>query len=63
MVHGYGTIEAVEWAMGTPKTPLVCLIHGMKVGLQVLGSWAKSQSLWVKIPSTRLISPCYNIPT
>jgi len=65
MVRGYGTIEAVEWAMGymNPKIPLVCLVHGMKVGLQVLGPWAKNQSLRVKILSIRLILPCYNRPT
>jgi hypothetical protein len=25
------------YVIWTPKTPLVCLIHGMKVGFQVLG--------------------------
>lgn len=59
MVRGYGTIEAVEWAMGymDPQNPLVCLVHGMKVGLEVLEPWEKSQSLRIKMPSTRLISP------
>jgi hypothetical protein len=29
------------WVIWTPKTPLVCLAHGMKVGFQVLGPWGK----------------------
>jgi hypothetical protein len=43
IVRAYETIETMEWAMAiwTPKTSLVCLAHGMKVGFQVLGSWGK----------------------
>ena len=70
MVHGYGTIEAVEWAMGTPKTPLVCLIHGMKVGLQVLGPWAKksitpgqdsfNKAHFIMLQQTDIVTPYVN---
>jgi hypothetical protein len=59
IVRGYETIEAVEWAMGymDPQTPLVCLIHDIKVGFQVLGPWGKGQPLRMQMPSKRLISP------
>jgi hypothetical protein len=59
IVRGYETIEAVEWpwVIWTHKTLLVCLAHGMKVGFQVLGPWGKGQSLRMKMPSKRLISP------
>jgi hypothetical protein len=45
------------WIIWTHKTPSVCLAHGMKVGFQVLGPWGKCQSLWMQMPSKRLISP------
>jgi hypothetical protein len=59
IVRGYETIKAVEWAMGymDPQNPIGVPAHGMKVGFQVLGPWGKSQSLWNKMPSKRLISP------
>jgi hypothetical protein len=41
---GYETISkqwSGPWVIWTHKTPLVCLVHGMKVGFQVLGPWGK----------------------
>jgi hypothetical protein len=59
IVRGYETMEAVEWAMGymDAQNPIVVPRSRMMVGFLVLGPWGKGQSLWMQMPSKRLISP------
>jgi hypothetical protein len=59
IVRGYETIKAVEWAMGymDPQNPIGVPRSQHEGSFQVLGPWGKGQSLWMQMPSKRLISP------